>query len=663
MKLKHILTSIVAAAFVFAGCEDQVEISTLPGVEISSSVVGFVTNGGTQTITLSSDQAWSIDETKIPSWLTVSPLSGSAGETTISLTAVENKGSQKDVEIVINFANGKKQIIKLLQDGGEPSPSTCKDVIDGPDGASYKITGTVTSIANTHYGNFYMNDGTGEVYIYGTLDKKGNANSSSNSYDNLNDANNSSSWSLSVGDVITVQGPKKTYNETVELVDVTVINITKSLISVVGNSEYNVPKDESDLEVAVAYKGDDLKMKSDESWITISNFEVRNDTTFVNLHIAENLEDTRTGTVTFSSSIPGQASEATVTITQATGLSMYTLPFAEDFTAGLGAFEVLDVVAREDGKATWSTGSFSGKFYAKASAYGATNDSKSMLVSPKISLAGITSPVLTFEHAGKFATNQQEELTLWVSTDNCETWTQLLIPEHDNAYGWKDSGDISLASLAGKEYFNFAFQYSATVDNASTWEIANVKVEDRAASIKTIAELNNSAAVTEAVFEANLTDAIVTYVSGSNVFIQDATGGIQPYMRDSGLSAGTVINGKVTGNIKLYAGYAELTSINLGDATLTEGEVAATTITLAKLMKEYLRYQNCMVKLEGVTLDKTLNSSARDGVLSQGEATVAARLQDKNVTIEAGTGDLICFPTRYNATLQVGLWTPDHFEK
>jgi DNA/RNA endonuclease YhcR with UshA esterase domain len=83
------------------------------------------------------------------------------------------------------------------------------------------VTGTVKSIVNTLYGNWYLEDETGEVYIYGTLDAKGNEK-------------NFQSLGLEVGDIVTIEGPKQIYNGTVELVNVTVIKIQKSLVKVEG---------------------------------------------------------------------------------------------------------------------------------------------------------------------------------------------------------------------------------------------------------------------------------------------------------------------------------------------------------------------------------------------------------------------------------------------
>ena len=105
--------------------------------------------------------------------------------------------------LAILFGNVSAQDIK-----------TCADVIAGEDGTTFRVKGECTEIKNTTYGNWNLKDATGEVYIYGTLDAEGKTK-------------NFSSLGIEVGDIVTVEGPKKTYNSTVELVDVTVIAIEK----------------------------------------------------------------------------------------------------------------------------------------------------------------------------------------------------------------------------------------------------------------------------------------------------------------------------------------------------------------------------------------------------------------------------------------------------
>ena len=92
--------------------------------------------------------------------------------------------------------------------------NTCADVIAGEDGVTFRIKGECTEIKNTTFGNWMLKDATGEVYIYGTLDAEGKTK-------------NFGSLGIEVGDIVTVEGPKKTYNTTVELVNVTVIAIEK----------------------------------------------------------------------------------------------------------------------------------------------------------------------------------------------------------------------------------------------------------------------------------------------------------------------------------------------------------------------------------------------------------------------------------------------------
>lgn len=70
-----------------------------------------------------------------------------------------------------------------------------------------------------------------------------------------------------------------------------------------------------------------------------------------------------------------------------------------------------------------------------------------------------------------------------------------------------------------------------------------------------------------------------------------------------------------------------------------------------------------MVKLENVTFDTAITPSNRNGVVSQDGQTIAAYAQVKNTLDMSGTGNLVCFPTRYNANLQLGVFDNAHFTK
>ena len=218
MKLKYFL-SFFALVALLSSCSDDDAITLLDEIQVSSSYVSIDVNGGSNTITVKAKEAWSFDEEELPAWLTVSPMNGGAGETEVTFTAPAAPDGRNTV-LHIACAD-KSQTVNVIQGLAVVHNATCAEVIEGPESKNYRVTGTVASIVNTTYGNWYLRDETGEIYIYGTLDAKGNTK-------------NFLSLGLEVGDIVTVEGPKTVYNGTVELVDVTVVKIEKSLVKVEG---------------------------------------------------------------------------------------------------------------------------------------------------------------------------------------------------------------------------------------------------------------------------------------------------------------------------------------------------------------------------------------------------------------------------------------------
>ena len=218
MKLKYFI-SFFALVALLAGCSDDDAMTLFDEIQVSSSYVSIDVAGGSNTITLNAKEAWTFDSQELPAWLTVSPMNGGAGETQVTFTAPAAPDGRTAV-LHVKCAD-KTQTINVIQGLATVSEATCAEVIAGPESKTYRVTGTVKSIVNTTYGNWYLEDETGEVYIYGTLDAKGGTK-------------NFLSWGMEVGDIVTVEGPKTLYNGTVELVDVTVINIQKSLVKVEG---------------------------------------------------------------------------------------------------------------------------------------------------------------------------------------------------------------------------------------------------------------------------------------------------------------------------------------------------------------------------------------------------------------------------------------------
>ena len=313
MKLKYIIPSFVAVvAALFTGCSDDNDPTYLSEVKVSQSYVAIDQIGGQAKITITAGSDWSFasqrwiagkDTTNAPApkWLTISPTSGSAGQTEITFSA-ESTLDGRTCDLLLE-CGGSTQRISVIQGLSTVSNATCAEVIAGPDSKTYRVTGTVTGIANTTYGNWYLNDGTGEVYIYGTLDAKGATK-------------NFLSWGLEVGDEITVEGPKTTYNGTVELVDVTVININKSLIKVEELSTTEpLPVEGGEITAFISCKGDGINVEIPEDakdWLFISSI-TSNSVTFRAL---ANEGGDRETTVTFKTYNKGKEYSSQTTISQ-----------------------------------------------------------------------------------------------------------------------------------------------------------------------------------------------------------------------------------------------------------------------------------------------------------------------------------------------------------
>ena len=85
--------------------------------------------------------------------------------------------------------------------------ATVAEFIAAADGFNtYILTGKITSVANTTYGNFYLADETGEVYIYGLCSPEGEVKYWAES-------------GVKLGDIITVKGSYTLYGTTHEMVN------------------------------------------------------------------------------------------------------------------------------------------------------------------------------------------------------------------------------------------------------------------------------------------------------------------------------------------------------------------------------------------------------------------------------------------------------------
>jgi len=135
-------------------------------------------------------------------------------------------------------------------------------------------------------------------------------------------------------------------------------------------------------------------------------------------------------------------------------------------------------------EAIWETSSSGGAAtdYAKISNYvdGIKYDTENWLISPSVDISTISSPILTFNNAYNYT---GPVIELYISTDydgtsnptQQGTWTNVSFNLAPGAWAWANSGNIDLTSFTGANV-HFAFKYTGTTSDGSTWEIDDIKI-------------------------------------------------------------------------------------------------------------------------------------------------------------------------------------------
>lgn len=314
MKLRYLFSTILASALMLVGCTPE-SIDSFESIKLSQTYLSVPEAGGAVKLTINSQVDWEFATTdKWPTykekdsngkeveknaWLSVDKMKGFAGVTEVTFTA-EATESGREFELEIK-AGKHSQFVRVRQGSMVAEEAKCEEVIAGPDGKTYIVQGVCTSIASDYYGNWYMNDGTGEVYIYGTVNADGD-------YD-------WESFNIEVGDSVKVEGPKTTYKETVELVNVSVIKVIKTLLKIA--SEPYMAETNGDLfDVKVAYKGKGVFYSVPEEykdWVAVENMTYKPgtptklepnpaDTAIFKVSVKPNEGTTREASVEFTSS-------------------------------------------------------------------------------------------------------------------------------------------------------------------------------------------------------------------------------------------------------------------------------------------------------------------------------------------------------------------------
>lgn len=322
MKLRYIFTALAAAALAFVGCQQEEKF--LEEVQVSQSLIALPIEGGSAEITVTAADKWEI--AGVPEWLTVAPVKGEAGETVVKFSAAASEENQEAV-LYLNCRE-VSQVITVFQmaEKVELPVTDCATVLkENAVGTVYKCKGTITDLTNyDKYGCFYINDGTAQVYVYGSM--------------------NSTQFKPEVGDIITFEGPWTSYGN---FDDVTILALEKSLIKL----ETVLPEGPISLEggkvtVLLTVKGDGVEVviPEDAAWITASEPGTIGNMTSFELTAAANEGGARNATVTFKTVSGGKDYVAMVDVEQLGAIKAVTVA---DFLAapeGTALFELTGIV-------------------------------------------------------------------------------------------------------------------------------------------------------------------------------------------------------------------------------------------------------------------------------------------------------------------------------
>lgn len=375
MKLRYLFSAILASALL-VGCNEE-ELGTLGNITLDESYLSIPNAGGSTVLTVSATDAWEFVtndtwpevikrnsdgsiKSQTPSWLAADKMSGAAGETKVTFSAEAFEGG-RELELTIKVGENS-QFVRVRQGSMTAVTVTCAEANTSPEGKNVRVKGVCTSIVNTTYGNWYLEDKTGSVYIYGTLDKKGAEK-------------NFTSLGIELGDVVTVEGPVGSYKGSPQLVNVTVINIKKSLIKVV-NTSTTIAKKGGEFSVKVAYKGNGVfpSVPEDCDWVKYVGMDYLKgvptkiepnpaDTAVAKFSVAANDGAARSCDIKFASYKGSDSSDGTFTVSQKSGLAYLDEPF----TQSQGKFTIENINLPSGSSFVWS---YAGSNYGmKASSY------------------------------------------------------------------------------------------------------------------------------------------------------------------------------------------------------------------------------------------------------------------------------------------------------
>lgn len=154
-------------------------------------------------------------------------------------------------------------------------------------------------------------------------------------------------------------------------------------------------------------------------------------------------------------------------------------------------------------------------------------------------------------------------------------------------------GEVSLNYTQTSSKAIYIKSIEITTDEDIIYEDEQVEIADNIAEFKALASGTKA--------ELRLKDAVVQYVNGNDMYVADATGGIDFYKSDLTYIAGQTLNGSITATYKDYNSLPELTDIESNKLEASDEVIDVTPVEMSVAEAANVSNACKLVKITNVT--------------------------------------------------------------
>ena len=660
-------------------------------------------------------------------WLSFEPASGS--ESTTVVVSVSDAGEGDNATITLSAEGLESQTCAVTRTNIQDA--TAAEVNEAEDGKVFRLTGLVSSVANETYGNLYIKDYTGEVYVYGT--------------------NNFADYGIVAGDVITVVGSKTSYKESPQMKNVDVEKHYS--IKDITVSDFRAAEDNN--EVYYRLTGKVTKSTEDGTKFDLDaygNFALEDETGNVYVYgvlpgwgspkgqfgpLGVKEGDTITiiaykttykelieaaGGV-YISHVAGEEPEpgpepepetalkncgeinaailagetaltiklenpAEITLMGSDKKSIYV----QDETGAVLVYNA-DLYTMLSGAGAVAGAAVQGEFTATATVYNGLPE----ITAAEVGASNITAtnkfPCLSLTIAELLADFDKylnckvkiSDVAVndgWSGSDKNGVIAQgeTTIPLYVKTYNSSITVEVPTGA---KGNFTGFVAYNNTTKQLTFWEDSGFEAiggeePEPEVGLKNCGEINAAILAGETALTIKLENPAEITLMGSDsksIFVQDETGAVLVYNADlytmlsgAGAVAGAAVQGEFTATATVYNGLPEITAAEVGASNITAtNKFPCLSLTIAELLADFDKYLNCKVKISDVAVNDGWSGSDKNGVIAQGETTIPLYVKTYNssITVEVPTGakgNFTGFVAYNNTTKQLTFWEDSGFE-